>query len=95
MLTEARATALNLADLVTKLNLPCAISIVLPAAVVDSALAELVPLLALDEGVIGGGNSCYQEDIAAPKRSVRNRFSSSALVVFATRNCPPTSDNHA
>ena len=39
-----------------------------PAAVVDSSLAELEPLLEKGDTIIDGGNSCDQDDIARAKR---------------------------
>src|SRR5262245_3753652 len=55
--------AVSLQDFVAKLARPRAIWLMLPAAAVDAALSDLVPLL--DEGdiVIDGGNSHYRDDI--------------------------------
>jgi len=55
-------------DFVGKLTKPRAIWIMVPAAVVDSTLAQLTPLL--DEGdiVIDGGNSYYRDDIERAKK---------------------------
>ena len=53
----------SLADLVQRMNRPRAIWLMVPAAVVDPALAELVPLLAAGDIVIDGGNSNYQDDL--------------------------------
>ncbi|MGD1068374.1 MAG: phosphogluconate dehydrogenase (NAD(+)-dependent, decarboxylating) [Vulcanimicrobiaceae bacterium] len=52
-----------LADFVAKLTPPRAIWMMLPAAVVDSFIAELVPLLARGDVLIDGGNSYYIDDI--------------------------------
>ena len=63
-LVKAGATATrSLAELVGKLGQPRAIWIMVPAAVVESTLGELVPLLAADDAVIDGGNSYYHDDI--------------------------------
>jgi 6-phosphogluconate dehydrogenase len=55
--------ATDLADFVSKLERPRAIWIMVPAAVVQSTLEQLKPLL--DEGdiLIDGGNSYYRDDI--------------------------------
>jgi 6-phosphogluconate dehydrogenase (decarboxylating) len=50
-------------ELVAKLDAPRAIWIMVPAAVVDSVLAELTPLLSAGDVVIDGGNSFYRDDI--------------------------------
>jgi len=42
---------------------PRAVWLMLPAAVVDGALAELVPLLAPGDVVVDGGNSWYADDL--------------------------------
>jgi 6-phosphogluconate dehydrogenase len=58
------ATGTNtLADFVAALSTPRAIWIMVPAAVVESTLGELVPLLAKGDIVIDGGNSYYHDDI--------------------------------
>jgi 6-phosphogluconate dehydrogenase len=55
--------AASLAELVEKMQKPCAIWLMVPAAVVDATLKDLVPLLKADDAVIDGGNSYYQDDI--------------------------------
>jgi 6-phosphogluconate dehydrogenase len=63
-LVKAGATAsASLAELVSKLEAPRAIWIMVPAAVVESTLGELAPLLAKGDTVIDGGNSYYHDDI--------------------------------
>jgi len=53
----------SLADLVSKLDAPRSIWLMLPAAVVDSMLGELTPLLQPGDIIIDGGNSYYHDDI--------------------------------
>jgi 6-phosphogluconate dehydrogenase len=50
-------------ELVSRLAAPRAIWLMLPAAVVDQALAQLLPLLSPGDTVIDGGNSHYHDDI--------------------------------
>jgi 6-phosphogluconate dehydrogenase len=65
---EGATGARTLAELVEKLTQPRALWIMVPAAVVDSMLDQLVPLLAPGDIVIDGGNSYYRDDIARAKR---------------------------
>jgi 6-phosphogluconate dehydrogenase len=53
----------SLAELARSLASPRAIWIMVPAAAVDSVIAELRPLLAPGDVLIDGGNSNYQDDI--------------------------------
>jgi len=53
----------DLVGLVAALRGPRAIWLMVPASVVDSVLAELVPLLAPGDVIVDGGNSHYHEDI--------------------------------
>ena len=55
--------AATLEDFVAKLARPRAIWLMVPAAVVDAALATLTPLLQPGDIVIDGGNSHYRDDI--------------------------------
>jgi len=53
----------SLQEFVSMLAKPRAVWLMLPAAVVDKVLAQLVPLLDKDDIVIDGGNSYYHDDI--------------------------------
>jgi len=57
----------SLAEFVKKLEKPRAIWLMVPAAVVDKSIADLVPLLEPDDILIDGGNSYYIDDIRRAK----------------------------
>jgi 6-phosphogluconate dehydrogenase len=54
-------------DFVSKLQTPRAIWLMVPAAVVDATIAQLLPKLAKDDILIDGGNSYYIDDIRRAK----------------------------
>jgi 6-phosphogluconate dehydrogenase len=54
-------------DFVSKLQKPRAIWLMIPAAVVDSTIAEIVPFLEAGDILIDGGNSYYIDDIRRAK----------------------------
>jgi 6-phosphogluconate dehydrogenase len=55
--------ATSLQDLVSKMEAPRVIWLMLPAAIVQQSLDELVGYLSINDVVIDGGNSYYQDDI--------------------------------
>jgi 6-phosphogluconate dehydrogenase len=57
-----------LADMVSKLKKPRAIWLMIPAAAVDSTIADIVPHLEKDDILIDGGNSYYIDDIRHAKQ---------------------------
>ena len=67
LVKEKAAGADSLADFVKKLSKPRAIWLMVPAAVVDQSIAELLPLLEAGDILIDGGNSYYVDDIRRAK----------------------------
>jgi 6-phosphogluconate dehydrogenase len=67
LVDEKAVGSSSLADFVQKLAKPRAIWLMVPAAVVDKTIADLLPHLERDDILIDGGNSYYIDDIRRAK----------------------------
>jgi len=65
---EGAVGAASLDDFVARLAAPRGVWLMVPAAVVDATLDDLVPRLATGDVVVDGGNSYYRDDIERAKR---------------------------
>jgi len=63
LVKEGAHGANSIEDFVSKLKVPRAVWMMVPAAVVDTTLKTLTPLLKADDVIIDGGNSYYHDDI--------------------------------
>jgi 6-phosphogluconate dehydrogenase len=67
LVDEKAVGSSSLADFVKKLTKPRAVWLMVPAAVVDQSIADLLPHLERDDILIDGGNSYYIDDIRRAK----------------------------
>src|SRR5882762_5743639 len=67
LVQEKAVGASDLRDFVKKLTGPRAVWLMVPAAVVDKTIADLLPFLDAGDIIIDGGNSYYIDDIRRAK----------------------------
>ena len=72
---EKAIASTSTADFVKKLSTPRAIWLMVPAAVVDAAIADLLPHLQAGDTIIDGGNSYYIDDIRRAKELAPKKIS--------------------
>ena len=71
---EGAVGATSLDEFLARLTLPRVVWLMVPAAVVDETLDDLVPRLAAGDVVVDGGNSYYRDDIERAKRLEARRL---------------------
>ena len=67
LVKEGATGSASLDEFISKLNAPRAVWLMVPAAVVDGSLSDLISRLQKDDIVIHGGNSYYIDDIRRAK----------------------------
>jgi 6-phosphogluconate dehydrogenase len=74
LIQEKAVGSSSLADLVKQLTKPRAVWLMVPAAVVDKTIADLLPHLEAGDILIDGGNSYYVDDIRRAKELASKRI---------------------
>jgi len=74
LVKEKAVGAASLQDIVKGLQKPRAVWLMVPAAVVDKTIADLLPHLEADDILIDGGNSYYVDDIRRAKELAARRI---------------------
>ncbi|MFZ0633430.1 MAG: decarboxylating 6-phosphogluconate dehydrogenase [Acidobacteriaceae bacterium] len=74
LVRENAVGATDFGDFVRKLKGPRAVWLMVPAAVVDKTIEELIPHLEAGDTLIDGGNSYYVDDISRAKQLAAKRI---------------------
>ena len=74
LVQEKALGSASLEDLVKKMEKPRAVWLMVPAAVVDQSIADLLPYLGAEDILIDGGNSYYVDDIRRAKELATKRI---------------------
>ena len=74
LVQEKAAGSSSLPDFMAKMKKPRAVWLMVPAAVVDKTIAELLPNLDAEDILIDGGNSYYVDDLRRAKELAAKRI---------------------